>query len=141
MKVLIVEDNIAFRQFIRNTIEDELGPVEITEASDGLVAVQQALEVKPQLIVLDIGLPSLNGLEAARRIRKDSVASKILFLSEQSSREVVQEALEIGARAYVIKSDAGRDLARALRTVLNGDRFISRRGNGLDFTTGLKSLV
>jgi DNA-binding NarL/FixJ family response regulator len=141
LKVLIVEDNVAFRQFVRNTIESELGPVAITEASDGLVGVQQALELKPELIVLDIGLPTLNGLDAAKRMLKDSTESKILFLSEQFSRDIVQEAFRIGARAYVVKSDAARDLATALRTVLKGDRFVSRRGDGFDFTTGLKLFV
>ena len=141
IKVLVVEDNAAFRQFVRNTIEDEIDSVGISEASDGLAAVQLALEIKPDLIVLDIALPSLNGLEAAQRILKSSSASKIVFLSQESSREVMQEALRIGARGYVVKRDAGRDLRAALRAVLRGDRFVSRRGDGFDFTTGLKLVV
>ena len=141
INVLVVEDNAAFRQFVRNTIEREIGSVVITEASDGLAAVQLALEVRPDLIVLDIALPSLNGLEAAERILKASSASRILFLSQESSRDVVREAFRIGARGYVVKSDAGRELTAALQAVLRGDRFVSRRGDGLDFTTGLKLLV
>jgi len=141
INVLVVEDNAAFRQFVRNTIEREIGSVVITEASDGLAAVQLALEVRPDLIVLDIALPSLNGLEAAERILKASSASRILFLSQESSRDVVREAFRIGARGFVVKSDAGRELTAALQAVLRGDRFVSRRGDGLDFTTGLKLLV
>jgi len=141
INVLVVEDNAAFRQFVRNTIEREIGSVVITEASDGLAAVQLALEVRPDLIVLDIALPSLNGLEAAERILKASSASRILFLSQESSRDVVREAFRIGARGYVVKSDAGRELTAALQAVLRGDRFVSRRGDGFDFTTGLKLVV
>ena len=141
INVLVVEDNAPFRQFVRNTIEGEIGPVAITEASDGLVAVQLALEIRPDLIVLDIALPGLDGLEAARRILKASSASKILFLSQESSRDVVREAFRIGARGYVVKSNAGRELKEALQAVLRGDRFVSRSGDGLDFTTGLKLFV
>src|ERR1700751_2908829 len=141
IKVLVVEDNAWFRQFVRNSVEGEIGAVAITEASDGLTAVQLALEIRPDLIVLDIALPSLDGLEAARRILKVSSASKILFLSQESSRDVVREAFRIGARGYVVKSDAGRELKPALHAVLRGDRFVSRGGDGLNFTTGLKLLV
>lgn len=139
--VLLVEDNAAFRQFVRNTIENEISSPKITETSDGLVAVQLALEINPDLIVLDIGLPSLNGLEAAKKILTSSPASKILFLSQESSKDVVQEAFKIGARGYVVKSDAGRELTAALRAVLRGDRFVSSRGEGLDFRKGLRLLV
>ena len=141
INVLVVEDNAAFRQFVRNTIEGGIGSVAITEASDGLAAVQLALEMRPDLIVLDIALPSLNGLEAARRILKASSTSKIVFLSQESSRDIVREAFRIGARGYVVKHDAGRELTAALQAVLRGDRFVSRSGDGLDFTTGLKLLV
>jgi DNA-binding NarL/FixJ family response regulator len=141
VKVLVVEDNLKFRQFVHNTLHNEIAFAEITESDDGLAAVQLAVEIKPDLIVLDISLPSLNGLEAAKRILSDSSASRILFLSEESSRDVVQEAFRIGARAYVVKSDAGRELAAALRAVLRGDRFVSRRADRLDLSTGLNLLV
>jgi len=141
IKVLVVEDNVEFRQFVRNSIEDELGPIEITEAFDGLSAVQVALDLKPDLMILDIGLPNLNGLEIAKRVIEGSPASKILFLSQESSKDIMQEAFKIGARGYVVKSDAGRELRTALRAVLRGDRFVSRRGHGLDFMKRLKLLV
>ncbi len=75
--------------------------------------------------MLDIGLPSLNGIEAARRIRQLSPKSKILFLSQESSPEIVQEALRLGALGFVIKAQAGRDLSEALEAVLRNEQFIS----------------
>lgn len=130
IKVLIVEDYAPFRQFLRTSIENELGSLTITEASDGLEAVRLALETKPDLVVLDIGLPKLNGLEVAQKLIEDSPASKILFLSEESSADIVQKAFRIGARGYVLKRDAGRELTAALRAVLRGNRFVSRSGGG-----------
>lgn len=115
--------------------------MEIGEVSDGLAAVQLALEIKPDLIILDITLPSLNGLEVARRILKASPASKILFLSQEWSKDIVREGFRIGARGYVVKCDAGAELTTALRAVLRGDRFVSRPGGWHDFRTGLKLLV
>src|SRR5882724_6817787 len=97
----------------------------ICEVSDGFEAVQKAEELKPDLIVLDIGLPTLNGFEAARRIRQLSPESKILFLSQESSADVVQEALRLGALGYVVKGHAQSDLLPAVEAVLRGERFIS----------------
>ena len=97
----------------------------ISEVSDGLEAVQKALELQPALIVLDIALPSLNGIEAARRIRKISPKSTILFLSQESSADVVQEALCLGALGFVIKIHAARDLLVAVEAVLRNEQFVS----------------
>jgi DNA-binding NarL/FixJ family response regulator len=97
----------------------------ISEASDGLEAVQKAVELQPALIVLDIGLPSLNGIEAARRIRKLSPKSKILFLSQESSADVVREALCLGALGFVVKAHAAGDLLVAVEAVLRNEQFVS----------------
>jgi len=97
----------------------------VGEVSDGLEAVRKVEELQPDLIVLDIGLPSLNGIEAARRIRKLSPESKILFVSQESSADVVQEALVTGAHGYVVKSHAGSELLPAVKAVLEAKRFIS----------------
>jgi DNA-binding response OmpR family regulator len=99
--------------------------------SDGLDAVQKAQELQPDLILLDIGLPKLNGLEAGRRIRTISPNSRILFLSQESSPDVVQEALSLGARGYVLKARAQSDLLSAIDAVLGGKQFVSR---GLEFS-------
>jgi len=100
--------------------------------SDGLAAVQKAEELQPDLILLDIGLPNLNGIEAARRIRKVSPESKILFVSQESSADVVREALGTGASGYIVKADAGRELLEGVRAVLRGDRFVGNRFAGYD---------
>ena len=97
----------------------------ICEVSDGLEAVQKAEELQPDLILLDIGLPTLNGIEAARRIRKLSPESKILFVSQESSADVVREALSLGEAGYVSKAQAGSRLLAAVGAVLQGKQFVS----------------
>jgi DNA-binding NarL/FixJ family response regulator len=92
---------------------------------DGVQAVQKAAELKPDLIVLDIGLPKLNGIEAARQIRKLVPESKIVFVSLECSPDVVQEAFSVGALAYVAKRSLGSDLLTAVETVLEGRKFVS----------------
>lgn len=94
------------------------------EVGDGLQSVRKAEELQPDLIILDIGLPSLNGIEAARRIRKVSANSKILFLSLESSGDVVREALSTGAHGYITKADAGRYLLDGVNAVLRCEQFI-----------------
>ena len=91
------------------------------EASDGTEAVQIANDWQPDLIVIDIGLPRLNGLEAARQILRLSPLSRIVFLSHETSREFIQEALALGAKGYVAKSEIGRSLLPALRAVLRNE--------------------
>ena len=134
VRVLVVEDHEQFRRFICSTLEKapELQVVGIV--SDGLAAVQKAEELQPDLILLDIGLPSLNGIEAARRIRKLSPESKILFMSQESSADVVQEALALGALGYVVKAHAGSELLPAVEAVLEGRQFISSGLSGHYFT-------
>jgi DNA-binding NarL/FixJ family response regulator len=97
----------------------------ICEVSDGLVAVQMAGELKPDLILLDIGLPKLNGIEAARRIGQLSPNSRIVFVSMDNSLDTVQAALATGALGYVQKASAGSDLLPAIEAVLRGEPFVS----------------
>jgi DNA-binding NarL/FixJ family response regulator len=96
----------------------------ICEVSDGQEGVQKAEELKPDLIILDVGLPTLNGIEAARTIRKLSPQSNIIFLTQESSADVVQAALDLGAKGYVIKSRAGTELLNAVDAVLEGKQFV-----------------
>jgi len=86
------------------------------------------------LVLLDIGLPRLNGIDVARQIRQLAPQTKILFVSQESSTDVVGEALATGARGYVVKTDAGSELVTAINAVLRGERFVSRGVAGLDFT-------
>jgi DNA-binding NarL/FixJ family response regulator len=131
-RIIVVDDYDPFRRFICSTLRKRPELQIVGEVSDGLEAVQKAEELQPDLIVLDIGLPSLNGIEAARRIRKLSPKSKILFVSQESSDDVVQEALALGALGYIVKADAGKELLTAVNTVLRGDRFVGSRFAGCD---------
>ena len=125
VRVLVVDDYQAWLDFVSTTLQKE-GDIEVVrQVSDGLEAVRQAETLQPDLILLDIGLPTLNGLEAARRIREVAPDSKILFVSENRSTDIVEAALETGAGGYVLKSDAGRELLPGIRAVLEGKRFIS----------------
>ena len=134
VRVLVVDDYEAFRRFICSTLAKRPGLQIVGEASNGLEAVHMADELQPDLILLDVGLPILNGIEAARRIRKLSSESKILFVSQESSADVVQEALATGAGGYVVKTDAASKLLDGVNTVLRGEMFVSRRFAGLDLT-------
>jgi DNA-binding NarL/FixJ family response regulator len=124
IRILVVDDYEPWRRYLSTTLRKQ-GLQVIGEVSDGLEAVQQAQELRPNLILLDIGLPTLNGIEAARRIRQVSPASKILFVSENRSADITEEALRTGAGGYVVKSDAAADLLPAVKTVLGGKRFVS----------------
>ena len=127
MHVLVVEDFAPFRQLIRSMLAKRPNLQIIAEVSDGLEAVHQAAELKPELILLDIGLPKLNGIEAAGQIHKLSPESKILFLSQESSPYVVLEALNSGGSGYVVKTRAASDLLAAVEAVGEGGQFVSGR--------------
>jgi len=125
VRVLVVDDFEPFRRFVSSTLGKRQALQIVGEASDGLEAVRRAEALKPDLILLDIGLPTLNGMEAARQIRKLAPESKIIFLSQESCADVVQEALNLGAWGYVAKATAGRDLLAAVEAVLLGQHFVS----------------
>ena len=124
LRVLVVEDFAPFRRFICSTLAKRQDLQIICELSDGLEAVQKAEELQPDLILLDIGLPTLNGIEAARRIRKLAPESKIIFLSQESSADVVQEALSLGAWGYVVKTRAASELLAAVEAATSEKQFV-----------------
>jgi DNA-binding NarL/FixJ family response regulator len=124
--VLVVEDYEPFRRFICSTLVKRPELQIVGEVSDGLQAVQKAEELQPDLILLDIGLPTLNGIEAAHRISQLAPAAKILFVSQDNDADVVTAALSNGAKGYVRKENALTDLFPAIEAVLHGDRFVSR---------------
>jgi DNA-binding NarL/FixJ family response regulator len=130
----VVDDFEAFRRLLCSILEKMTELQVICQASDGLEAVQRAEELQPDLILLDIGLPTLNGIEAARQIRRLSPESKIIFLTQESSTDIVQEGLNLGARGYVLKTRAALDLVAALEAVLDGRRFVSAGLSGHNFT-------
>lgn len=128
LQILVVDDFEPFRRFICSTVGKKPDLQVIAEVSDGREAVQKAEELKPDLILLDIGLPTLNGIAAARQIRKVSPESKIIFVSQESSVDVMQEALSFGALGYVVKTHAASELLAAVEAVRQGIQFV---GGGL----------
>jgi DNA-binding NarL/FixJ family response regulator len=130
IRVLVVEDFAPFWRFIRSTLAKRLELQVIGEVTDGLEGVRRAQALEPDLVLLDIGLPTLNGIEAARQIRKLAPESKIIFLSQECSPDVVQEAFNAGARGYVVKTSAAIDLLAAVEAVLDDRQFVSVESSG-----------
>jgi DNA-binding NarL/FixJ family response regulator len=126
-RVLVVDDYEPWRSFATRTLQQKPELQVVGEASDGLDAVQKAQELQPDLILLDIGLPKLNGIEVARRMVQYSSTVKILFLSEQGSSDIVEEAMGTGAKGYVVKSQAATVLLQAVEAVLQGKQFVSAK--------------
>ena len=129
IRILVVDDSEPYRRSICSMIRQRPDLTVLAEVHDGLEAVRQAGILQPDLILLDIGLPLLNGIEAARQILKVASTARIIFLTQESSAEVVHEALALGAWGYVIKAQAGTELLAAVEAVARGTTFVS---NGLD---------
>lgn len=127
--ILVVEDHQGFRKFICSYLKEQSNFQVVGEAENGLHAIQEARALQPDLIILDIGLPGANGIEAARHIRKVACKSKIIFLTQESSPELVREAFEVGACGYIVKALAGAELLAAIKAVAAGKQFVS---SGLD---------
>ena len=125
VRVLVVDDDEPWRRFVCLTLQVNQQLRVISEAADGPEAVQRARELQPDLVLLDIGLPTLNGIKVARRMRELSPKTLILFLSENRSSDIAEEALRTGASGYVVKSSAASDLLPAVEAVLQGKRFVS----------------
>jgi DNA-binding NarL/FixJ family response regulator len=125
VRILVVDDFEKFRQFVVELLRKRPELQVIGEASDGLEALQMAVELRPDLILLDIGLQSLNGIKVARQMRSLVPESIIIFLTQESSADLVQEALSLGARGYVTKTTAEADLFAAVEAVLSGKTFVS----------------
>jgi DNA-binding NarL/FixJ family response regulator len=135
VRILLVDDFEPWRSFVTSLLQKNPEWQIICQVPDGLEAVEKAEEFQPDLIVLDIGLPKLNGIEAAPSIRKVAPESKILFASENRSSEVVAAALSAGGHGYLLKSDGASELLVAVEAVLQGKRFVSSTFRGFDFTT------
>lgn len=127
IRILVVDDFEPFRRFVCSALQQRPGFLVIGEAVDGLQAIQRTEELQPDLIVLDIGMPRMNGIEAGRRIRKICPKAKIIFVSQDSSTEVVREAFQLGGRGYLAKSDLANDLLSGIDAVFEGKEFLSRR--------------
>ncbi len=116
-RILIADDHEVVRKGVRSILESEPGLEVVAEASNGREVVERATATKPDVVVLDIGMPELNGLEATRHLLKASPKSEVLILTVYETEELIREVLRAGARGYVLKSDAGRLLLSAVETV------------------------
>jgi DNA-binding NarL/FixJ family response regulator len=129
IRVLLAEDFEPYRTLVASLLAAKTGFQVIGVASDGLEAMEKVERFRPDLVVMDIGLPKLNGLSAARRICELQPTPKIVFLTQETDADVVKEALKLGAVAYLTKQRVGSDLGPALEAILDGKRFVS---GGLD---------
>ena len=127
VRVLVVDDHAGVRNMICSLLSQESALNAVFQASNGEEAVTKADLLQPDLVLLDIGLQGITGLEAARQIPKVSPQTKIIFLSQHDSLHMANEALKIGGHGYVSKMDAGAELLKAIQSVREGTRFVSQR--------------
>ena len=130
MRILVVDDSLQFQRLVHRILEQKQEFQIVGDVSDGLAAVQKANELKPDLVLLDIGLPKLNGIEAAKRIAPIIPSAKILFVTMNSDAAVVEAALNSGGQGYVLKADAGSELWPAIEAVFQGMQYVSSGLNG-----------
>jgi two-component system response regulator NreC len=131
VSILVADDHEVVRQGVRAVLEGQPGWVVCGEARSGREAVAKAIDLRPDIVVLDITMPELNGLEATRQIRR-AVSAKVLILTVHESDQVVTEVVDAGAHGYVLKTDAGRTLVEAIRALLGHQTFFSERVPGLE---------
>jgi len=126
IQVLVVDDHEVARRGIRSVLAGDPDLKVVAEVADGEEAVQKAHDLHPEIVLLDISLPGISGIEAARGIKSVSPESRIIFVSQHDSVPLVKDALRAGASAYVVKSDAGHDLLSAIEAAQEGRAFVSR---------------
>jgi DNA-binding NarL/FixJ family response regulator len=124
-RILLVDDHESFRRYVSAMLQEQPDLQIIGEVGDGPQAVLQAEALQPDLILLDVGLPGFNGIEAARRFADVASKARIIFLSQESAPEVVEEAFVLGAWAYITKAHAGSELLPAIEAVSRGDQFLN----------------
>ncbi|MGA9528752.1 MAG: response regulator transcription factor [Terriglobales bacterium] len=126
IRLLLVDDHEVARRGLRSVLAGNPNIEVVAEAVDGEEAIKRAGDLHPEIVLLDIGLPGVSGIEAARSIHKVSPASLIVFVSQHDSIRIAKDALDVGALGYVVKSDAGRDLLPAIEAAQEGRTFVSR---------------
>ena len=128
LSVLLVDDFVQFRAAVSTLLRKKPELQIVAEASDGIEAVEQSRQLQPDLILLDIGLPKLNGIAAAQQIREVAPQSKIIFVTQETSADIMKEAIGLGVMGYVVKTKVESELLKAIDLVLEGKQFI---GTGL----------
>jgi DNA-binding NarL/FixJ family response regulator len=129
IRILLVDDHEVFRRYVSSMLKEQENVQIIGEAEDGLQAVKQAEVLQPDVILLDIGLPGINGIEVARKIGEIANKARIIFLTQESSPEVVHAAFELGAWGYITKVCAGTELLSAVDAVSRGERFTNENSH------------
>jgi DNA-binding NarL/FixJ family response regulator len=127
IQILVVDDHPVLRRVVCSLLSCDPVLNVICESADGEQAVRKAEEFQPDLVLLDISLPGISGIETAIRVRRVSPRSQIIFLSQHDSLQMVHDALKVGGQGYVAKIDAGSELLKAIRSVREGKRFVSQR--------------
>ena len=127
VRILVADDHEIVRQGLRALLEAQPGWQVVAEAIDGREALDKAKRLRPDVVVLDVSMPNLNGLEATRQIRKALPETEVLILTMHDSEQLVREVLEAGARGYVLKSDAGRELVTAVESVRQSKPYFTSR--------------
>ena len=125
IKVLLAEDHTIVRKGLHSLLEKEIGIEVVGEAEDGREAVRKAEKLQPDVVVMDIAMPGLNGLEATRQIKKRFPEMKIIILTVHANEEYVLQTLRAGASGYLVKKAAPADLIEAIQAVYKGDSFLS----------------
>ncbi len=124
LRILLADDHKILRQALRSVLEREADICAVTEAGDGNEAIERAFEDTPDVIVMDIGMPGLNGIEVTRRVLKERPEIRVLALSTYSDARIALRILEAGALGYVVKAAGSEELLRAVRAVARGERYI-----------------
>ncbi len=127
LRILVADDHEIVRRGLVSLLKSHPGWDVCGEAQDGRQAVDKAKELKPDIVILDIGMPNLNGLEAARQMQRDNPQAKVLILTITDVDEVVRAVLDAGARGFVLKSDAARDLVAAVEALQSNKTFFTSR--------------
>jgi DNA-binding NarL/FixJ family response regulator len=131
IRILLVDDHPIVRQGLKTLLEGHSGWEVIGEASDGAEAVEKAKDLSPDVMVLDVTMPRMNGLEACRLLRQECPGLEVLFVTQHDSPQMMREALEAGARGYVVKSNAARDLLAAVDAVSQHRVFTALNGRNV----------
>src|SRR5438445_6556659 len=139
VRILVADDHQVVRTGLRALLESKTGWQVCAEAANGREAVEKAGQLKPDVAVLDIGMPLLNGVEATRQIRKLSPKTEVLILTMHDSEMLIQEVLEAGARGYILKDDADRNLIAAVGALGRHKPYLSSRVSGV-FSKSIQSL-